>query len=66
MPKLRKLQMELGLHEARFLKNTKITHLSSKKFGTKNLVVEKYEINYSAKKHSEIHSILGSAKKTNV
>jgi hypothetical protein len=33
---VRKLQMELGLHVARFLKNSKITLLSFKKIGTKN------------------------------
>jgi hypothetical protein len=31
---VRKLQMELGLHVARFLKKPKITLLSFKKFGT--------------------------------
>jgi hypothetical protein len=34
--------MELKLHEACFLKKSKITLLSFKKFGTKNLDVENY------------------------
>jgi hypothetical protein len=57
--------MELRLHVARFLKKSKITLLSFKKFGTKNLDIDNYEIYYCAKNQSEIHSILGSAKKTN-
>jgi hypothetical protein len=60
-----KLQMELGLHVAHFLKNSKITLLRFKKIGTKNLDVDNYEIYYCAKNKFEIHSILGSAKKTN-
>jgi hypothetical protein len=42
--------MELGLHVARFLKNSKITLLRFKKFGTKNLDVDNYEIYYCARK----------------
>jgi hypothetical protein len=49
LPCHRKLQMELGLHVARFLKKSKITLLSFKKFGTKNLDVDNYEIYYCAK-----------------
>jgi hypothetical protein len=53
--------MDLGLHVARFLIFLKNTLLSFKKFGTKNIDVDNYEIYYCAKNQFEIHSILGSA-----
>jgi hypothetical protein len=48
---------------ARFLIFLKITLLSFKKFGTKNIDVDNYEIYNCAKNQSKIYSILGSAKK---
>jgi hypothetical protein len=57
--------MELELHGARFLKNSKIALKSFKKFGTKHLDVDNYVIYYCAKNQYENPCILDSAKMTN-
>jgi hypothetical protein len=58
--------MELELHVARFLKNSKIAFKSFKKFGTKNLDIDNDEIYQCAKNQSENRCILGSGKITNL
>jgi hypothetical protein len=58
--------MELELHVARFLKNSKMAFKSFKKFEIKNLDIDNDEIYYCAKNQSENRCILGSGKITNL
>jgi hypothetical protein len=58
--------MELELHVARFLKNSKMAFKCFKKFGTKNLDIDNDEIYQCAKNQSENRCILGSRKITNL